>query len=171
MLYVGNGRYAMPVGMSSAGYAMQQPATQFTQNFTQQALPLMHSPPRPQKLQQMSTLHLLRMKCYVLQSIVCCLLLYCFFSLFPHLEGQCKTTAGSDAFTARRAMMQGGPSQMHSQMHWDGYSLPASQLPYAIPAHPLPPYGYNDAIDPAFQVLTNFLPFGGLESIVFGRLS
>jgi len=37
MLYVGNGRYAMPVGMSSAGYAMQQPATQFSQNFTQQA--------------------------------------------------------------------------------------------------------------------------------------
>ena len=43
---------------------------------------------------------------------------------------------------------------MHSQMHWDGYSLPASQLPYAIPAHPLPPYGYTDGIgmDAALQV-------------------
>jgi len=64
-------------------------------------------------------------------------------------------------------MMQGGPSQMHSQMHWDGYSLPASQLPYAIPTHPLPPYVYNDAIDPAFQVLTKFFPFcAGGEHLV-----
>lgn len=45
---------------------------------------------------------------------------------------------------------------MHSQMHWDGYSLPASQLPYAIPAQPLPPYVYTDGIgmgvDSALQV-------------------
>ena len=45
---------------------------------------------------------------------------------------------------------------MHSQMHWEGYSLPASQLPYAIPVHPLHPYGYSDGMgmgmEAAFQV-------------------
>ncbi len=41
---------------------------------------------------------------------------------------------------------------MHSQMHWDGYSLPASQLPYAIPTQLVPPYGYADGMDIAYQV-------------------
>jgi len=93
MLYVGNGRYAMPVGVSSAGYAMQQPATQFTQNFTQQATPTFPSCTHLPDDQSLG-------KCHVLYLIACCLLLYCFYLLVPPLEGQCKTLAASHAFTA-----------------------------------------------------------------------
>ena len=38
---------------------------------------------------------------------------------------------------------------MHSQMHWDGYSLPPSQLPYAIPTYH---YGFDESMDPGYQV-------------------
>lgn len=54
--------------------------------------------------------------------------------------------------SSQHCFMQGGPLHMGSQMHWDGYSLPSSQLPYAIPAQPLPPYGYHEAMDAGYQV-------------------
>ena len=38
---------------------------------------------------------------------------------------------------------------MHSQVHWDGYTLPPSQLPYAIPAYH---YGFDESMDPGYQV-------------------